>query len=51
LLLDEPLSTLDSLNAGVFYAVLDELLISHRDDDQFLAGCLQDRIKHCTCTP
>ncbi|MDR2136627.1 MAG: ABC transporter ATP-binding protein/permease [Treponema sp.] len=57
LLLDEPVSSVDSLNTGVFYAALDELirektvlLISHREDGRLLAEKYGDRIKTAELT-
>jgi ABC-type multidrug transport system fused ATPase/permease subunit len=52
LLLDEPVSAADSLNAAAFYAALEELfnektilLISHRDDEEFLSARFKDKLK------
>jgi ABC-type multidrug transport system fused ATPase/permease subunit len=52
ILLDEPVSAADSLNAAGFYTVLAELfkektilLISHRDDQEFLSERFKERLR------
>jgi ABC-type multidrug transport system fused ATPase/permease subunit len=55
ILLDEPVSAADSLNTAAFYDILAELfrektilLISHRDDGEFLSGRFKDKLRILT---